>query len=149
LLDSASGDINKDGIRDLVMVLKNKLEENKDTETTRPLLLLVGNGKGLYRLFARNDSVVLCKQCGGFDDPYQGISIKKGVFSINHYGGLTWKWTRIITFRYNSDKKQFILYRDAGISFASYDPDKTIDIFNNKERFNKVSFSMYSNKWNE
>jgi len=40
ILDSASGDINKDGKKDLIVILKNNLEEING-ETTRPLLILV------------------------------------------------------------------------------------------------------------
>ena len=39
ILDSASGDINKDGKKDLLVILKNNLEETNG-DTTRPLLIL-------------------------------------------------------------------------------------------------------------
>jgi hypothetical protein len=105
ILDSASGDINKDGVRDLVIILRNKYE-TFNTDTTRPLLLLEGNLKRRYKLLARNDSVVLCMGCGGVHgDPYQGITVKSGYFSIEHFGGSGWRWTRIITFKYDPKKR--------------------------------------------
>jgi hypothetical protein len=144
ILDSASGDINKDGKKDLIVILKNNLEEING-ETTRPLLILVSNEKGSYNLSGRNDSVVLCKACGGvFGDPYAGMTVKNNFFSIEHYGGSNWRWTRIITFRYDPKSKQVLLHRDAGDSFHTSDPDKTTTSIYNKEDFGKLSFAGYS-----
>src|ERR1700748_1748297 len=93
LLDSASGDINLDGVNDLVLILRDTVEK-MNPDANRPLLLLQGNSNGLYKLVGRNDNVVLCKNCGGIHgDPYEGITIKKGYFSIEHMGGTSWRWT--------------------------------------------------------
>ena len=101
VLDSASGDLNKDGIRDIVLILK-KTNEDTQNETQRPLLILHGSKGKKYVPAAKNDKVVLCAACGGvFGDPYVGIVIKKKYFSIEHYGGSNWRWNRIITIKYD------------------------------------------------
>ena len=144
ILDSASGDINKDGKKDLIVILKNNLEEDNG-DSTRPLLILLGNERNKYDLGGRNDSVVLCKACGGvFGDPYAGMTVKNNFFSIEHYGGSNWRWTRIITFRYDLKLKQVLLHRDAGESFHTSDPNKTITTVHNKEDFGKLLFPNYS-----
>ena len=75
ILASAAGDLNQDGKMDLVVILRNRYERI-NTDTTRRLLLLAGNGQGKYRLMARNDSVVLCRGCGGvYGDPFAGIVV--------------------------------------------------------------------------
>lgn len=151
LLDSASGDLNKDVHKDLVLVLRNDSEDlNKDT--TRPLLLLAGKGNGLYQLIDRNDHVVLCAGCGGvFGDPYQGITIKSGYFSVEHYGGSSWRWTRIITFKWDPTSKGFKLHRDAGVSFHTSNPDKREEMVHNKKDFGKLVFSQFNQNdiWKE
>ena len=127
-----------------MVILKNN-QEDINADTTRPLLLLIGHGKGLYKLVERNDSIVLCKGCGGmFGDPYAGITIKNGFFSIEHYGGSNWRWTRIITFKYDIKLKQFVLHRDAGESYHTFDPNKTTRNIYNKEDFGQLLFSKYS-----
>lgn len=144
LLDSASGDINKDGNSDFLIILKNDQEETS-MDTTRPLLLLLGKGNGLYKLEARNDSVVLCRGCGGvFGDPYAGVTVKNNFFSVEHYGGSSWRWTRIITFRYDAKTKQIFLHRDAGESFHVENPEKTKAYAYTKEDYGRLLFSKYS-----
>jgi hypothetical protein len=144
ILDSASGDINRDGKRDWVVILRNNFEE-VNADTTRPLFILLGNEKGEYKIAERNDSIVLCKACGGaFGDPYVGLTIKNNFFSIEHYGGSGWRWTRIITFKYDMKNRQFVLHRDAGISYHNSDLDKTSKNIHNKEDFGKLLFSKFS-----
>jgi len=144
ILDSASGDINKDGNKDILVILKNNQEENTG-DTVRPLLVLLGSGKDLYELTARNDSVVLCKACGGvFGDPYAGLTVKNNFFSIEHYGGSNWRWTRIITFRYDLKTRTIYLHKDAGESFHVDEPDKTKPYTYNKEDYGKLLFSQFS-----
>lgn len=146
ILDSASGDLNNDRQKDIVLILRNKFDSTI-TDTTRPLLLLEGNGAGKYRLMTRNDHVVLCKGCGGlFGDPYDGITIKKGYFSIEHFGGSNWRWTRIITFRFDPKTRQFILHRDAGFSWSVFEPEDRSESIFNKEDFGKLNFVDYSNE---
>ena len=91
LLDSVSGDLNKDGIKDLVLILKNDTEIEL-SDTTRPLLILHGNKNKSYTLVARNDHVVLCQACGGvFGDPYNNVVAKNNFFSVLYCGLFTKK----------------------------------------------------------
>jgi hypothetical protein len=144
ILDTAFGDLNRDAYKDAVVILKRS-DEEAYSDTARPLLLLAGTATGNFRLLARNDSVVLCSGCGGvIGDPYAGITIKNGYFSIEHYGGSNWRWTRIITFKFDVANQVFRLHRDAGVSFHTSDPDKTKDLFYNKPDFGKHLFTEYT-----
>ena len=144
ILDSASGDLNKDGFRDVVLILKNSFEENNG-DTTRPLLILHGNKTKTYTLAAKNEHAVLCQGCGGvFGDPYENVVIKNNYFSVEHYGGSNWRWTRIITFKYDVKKKQYVLHKDAGDSYYTSDPDKTTFQVHRKQDFGILPFVKYN-----
>ncbi len=81
------------------------LKSSKKTRI-RPLLILIGNSYGnLKKVAHNNNNTVLCHNCGGiFSDPFEGITIKNGYFSVEHYGGSNWRWTEIITYKYLKDK---------------------------------------------
>ena len=144
LLDSASGDLNKDGIKDLLLILKNNTEVEM-SDTTRPLFILHGTKNNTYTLVARNDHAVLCQACGGvFGDPYDDLVIKNNFFSIEHYGGSNWRWTRIITFKYDLITKQYVLHRDASVSYHTSDPDKTTESAYRKKEYDILPFTKYN-----
>lgn len=145
ILDSLSGDLNNDKIKDLVLILKHKQEED-NFDTTRPLLLLEGNNQGLYRLMAKNDNVVLCKICGGvFGDPFEGITIENGVFTLDFRGGSRRRWTRHISFKLDKKSGQFILYQDIGIDYDGANPEGKIDKKKyNKKDFGRLPFTKYN-----
>jgi hypothetical protein len=144
LLDSASGDFNQDGNKDVVLIL-----DSNQTGDTRPLLILLGNSNKQFTLFARNDSVVLCKFCGGVCcDPYSHVVIKKEYFSIEQYGGdNNERWTRVITFKFDKIANQFVLHKDATVYEDIFDnpPKKNQYQDNNKIDFDTLAFSKYSN----
>lgn len=143
--DTAYGDINLDGKVDLIMILKNK-KENIDPELARPLLLLTKNNDESYSLAKRNDNVVLKIQEGGvFGDPYDGITIKNGYFSIEHYGGSSWRWTKIITFKYDKEKKDWFLHKDGGVSYHTSNPDEIEEDVKTKKDFGIIKFEEYNN----
>ncbi|MDN3584336.1 hypothetical protein [Mucilaginibacter flavus] len=150
VLANETGDLNHDNYADVILVLKYNHEADSD-QAARPLLILLGKPGGKLSLFARNDSVVLCKACGGvFGDPFDGIEIKGRYFTIDHYGGSRFKWTRMITFKYDPIKKDFILHKDAGVSFDdTLRGGKLTTEFYKKQTFDKLKFKDYKNGYND
>lgn len=148
IMDKSKGDFTGDGIIDVILALKSR-DENSNTDAARPLLILQGTGKGQYKLITRNDSVVLCLGCGGVHgDPYAGVTIKRHYFSIEHLGGSGWRWTRVMTFKYDPKTKTLALHRDAGYSWHVSDPNKTTESVFNKEDFDKLPFAKFRNTKN-
>ncbi|HEX8334556.1 MAG TPA: hypothetical protein VF622_18165 [Segetibacter sp.] len=144
IMDMASADLNYDNYPDYVLVLQH-MNETWDGDELRPLLIIIGGAKGSLNLLARNDSIVLNRNAGGvFGDPYKSISLKNGLLSIEHSIGSSWKWNRIISFTYDSSIKDFVLYKDADISYHISDPNKQTDVLYNKEDYNQLVFAKYS-----
>lgn len=144
LLDSKSGDLNQDGYTDYVIICKNP-NEYEDEEAKRPLMIVHGNPNGTLSLISRNDNIVLCFLCGGvMGDPYTGITIKKNFFSVEHAGGSSDQWTRIITFKYNMDDGNYYLSRDAGETWNtnSKKQKKKLETYS-KEQWGNTLFRDY------
>ncbi len=148
LLDSASGDLNRDQYTDMILVLKKPDEEKtsdvSEHPTLRPLLLLIGQPSHTYKVVARNDKVVECVDCGGMmGDPFQRVVIKKGYFSIEHYGGSAWRWSATTTFKYSPVVSDWHLYKQGYESFHASEPEKVKTTIETAKDFGKVLFSEY------
>ena len=119
----AKGDLNKDGIDDVVLALYHKMENedvtNIDTDSipSRKLIILFGSKTG-YVLVAETSSALLCKHCGGINfDPFTGIEIRKNILIIDHYGGAIWRWGYTHKFRFQNG--MFYLIGETKFSFLS------------------------------
>jgi hypothetical protein len=148
VLDTKEGDLNLDGINDMLVVLKVIGEDTIELfgdSGYRPLLIFIVDANKKYTLVARNDSTVFCKTCGGaMGDPYVGMTIKNGYFSVEHYGGSGWRWERIITYKYDPSAKKWYLHKDGSVSFHAADPDKRKETIRTKKDFGQVSFDKYN-----
>jgi hypothetical protein len=142
----SKGDLNRDAFLDQVVLLR-QLEVDTTVagdEATRPLLLLLGTATHTYTLAARNDNAVLCTGCGGMmGDPFQGIAIKKGYFSLEYYGGSAWRWTHVTTFRYDPAQRTWFLSREGGGSFHATEPEKLTTHVRTGSDFGRVAFRDY------
>lgn len=148
VLDTATGDLNLDAYPDALLILKKDGEEKTsnypDSAALRPLIVLLGQADKSYKQAVRNDKVVLCVDCGGMmGDPYQLAVIKKGYFSIEHYGGSAWRWSRTITFKYNAGDSTWYLHKDGGDSYHSSDPDKVTTKVRTTKDFGQVRFDRF------
>jgi len=148
ILDTEIGNLNLDEYPDMILVLKKNGEEKTsdvvDHPEKRPLLILVGQADGTFKLVARNDNTVYCIDCGGMmGDPYQGISIKKGYFSVEHYGGSAWRWTRIITYKYSKAENYWFLHKDGSDNFNTFEPEKVESKILTTKNFGKVPFDKF------
>ena len=107
VLGNAKGDLNKDSLEDVVMVLKSVKENDDDSISDalppRILVILLRTNNG-YALSATSNTTVLCRTCGGaFGDPFENIQIEKQVITISHYAGSNWRWALTYKFRYQKD----------------------------------------------
>jgi hypothetical protein len=133
VLDFAKNDMNGDSLEDYILILKIKGEdtltyENEKPDAARPLLLIIRQADKPLKHILTNNELVYCKQCGGvMGDPYQSITTKPGEFTLDFYGGSSWRWSDNYTFRYDKIKKDWFLQSHYSSSFQSGDPDNTTE----------------------
>ena len=143
VMDLKNGDLNLDGRPDALVVLEKKGIKDFE-EVKRPLLIFTRGKDNTLKLVARNDDVVLCKACGGvFGDPYVGLAIKNGFFTVEHYGGSNWRWTLYITFKFNAKDGRWYLWKQGGDSFHTSDPNKVETKVQSQKDFGLISFEKY------
>lgn len=149
VLDTVSGNLNLDNYNDQIIVLKKIGEEKTsdvvDNPEKRPLLILIGEPNNKYKLATRNDNTVYCIDCGGImGDPFMGVVIKNGYFSVEHYGGSAWRWSRIITYKYSKEENNWFLHKDGNESFHASDPEKIETTVKTTKDFGKILFKDFN-----
>lgn len=148
VLDAISGDLNLDEINDYILVLKKNGEDSLsnavDNPERRPLMILIREKDNKLQLVRRNNNTVYCIDCGGMmGDPFMGITIKNGYFSVEHYGGSAWRWTRIITYKYSKQDNEWFLHKDGSESFHASEPGKVESNIRTIKNFGKVKFEEF------
>lgn len=148
ILKSATGDLNQDGILDVALVLHQLGEDTivpvgRDY-VPRPLLLFLKNENGEYSLVTQNDKAVYCYDCGGiFGDPFYEVTIENGVFTIYHYGGSNWRWTRDLTFKYDKNEQDWFLHREELTSFSVFELDDADTTLNTPKEFGRIRLEEF------
>lgn len=148
ILDIIIGDLNLDNVSDAIIILKKKGEERLsdviESPEKRPLIILLRDANNELKIARRSDNTVYCFDCGGvFGDPYQAVSIDNGYFSVEHYGGSSWRWTRKITYNYSKQDNEWYLYEDSSVSFHASEPEKVESKTKTVKDFGKVRFEAF------
>lgn len=98
----AEGDLNKDGIQDLAIVIERTQEENYNA--SRSLLIAFGNKDHTYSISIIAEKVILgALEGGGWGDPFDGISIDRGSVIVSDFGGSGQRWYHKYRFRYQDN----------------------------------------------
>jgi len=102
----ASGDLNKDGAEEKVLVVNTG--EMGDMGEERVILIFKVENKE-WKLWHRSSGTILPSEHGGMmGDPLQSVSVEKGAIVINHFGGSRSKWDHTHRFRYQNNKWELI-----------------------------------------
>lgn len=125
----ARGDLDRDGRADYVLVTE-PLEEPRDAEAMgrpRSLRILTSDSAGRLRLAARSERAVLASGEGGiWGDPFEGVEVEPGSFTVDHYGGSAWRWRMDFTFAYSRRDRAWQLVRAVELSYHNVDPEPTM-----------------------
>lgn len=122
------GDLNGDGLRDVLLVLERQPERvavDPVEDGQRSLLILLRRSDGSLDLAKRNDRVILCASCGGiFGDPFVAVKAGNRGFTIFHYGGSNWRWSTEYRFQHSRRDDTWQLTRVREESYHTAHPDR-------------------------
>ena len=100
IVDTASGDLDKDGIPELAVAYNTRKETDHNDNVPRELIIYK-KAKGQWTVWKKSSQALAGSRDGGMmGDPYGNMSIEKGILSIFHEGGSSWKWARTDKYRY-------------------------------------------------
>jgi hypothetical protein len=113
IVDSVSGDLDNDGINELVVTYNTKNKEEEIDEGVPRELIIYKKMNTRWVIWQRSLQALYGSRGGGvMGDPYEGMEIQKGVLSIYHSGGSSWKWSVIDKYRYDGKVFRLIGYEN-------------------------------------
>lgn len=141
-------DINGDGRQDYILVLEKEKPQKMDQYDMpvdqRPLLILTRGAEGKLAIARRNERVVMCSDCGGvFGDPFEGVTVGRNTFTVEHYGGSAWRWKNSYKFNYSRIDKTWQLVRVEMLSYHTSDPDKIETKIYTPRNFGKIDINDF------
>ncbi len=148
LLDSASSDLNKDGLKDIVMIIQSiKNENTSDIDenhqyASRNLLILWRNPGGGFKLAARNNEFIAEHDDPNMDDPYQDIIIEKGVLKISFsqfFSVGSWHiYGYDYVFRYQNDEFTLIGHTHTSLNRGTMESEEYSYNYSTKKRSHTI-----------
>ena len=110
IVDSVSGDLDKDGVKELA-VAYNIAEPKEDFESVPRELIIYKQQNGQWNVWKKSTQALYGSKDGGMmGDPHGEMKIEKGVLSISHEGGSSWKWSHTDIYRYQNYEFYLIGY---------------------------------------
>ena len=164
VIDSVSGDLNNDNVKDLALVLEfyRPVKENRAygdneteiiTEVQKPRILAIyfrRSASSAYRMVTQNNNFILRSEEGGeMGDPLRPLKIASNTLLLSFEGGGNWRWKLHYSFKYQDKEWQLT---QAG-NYAYHDGsgemnDKQYDFVNNKKTVvsGKISSGTLANE---
>lgn len=138
--EKVEGDLNKDGIKDIAVVI-----EEINEPSNRALLIAFGNKDNTYAFSIKAENALLNSDEGGiWGDPLEGISIDHGSLLINFYGGSNWRWYSTYRFRFQDNDWYLI-----GATLGSYFTGNTTMDNADEEDYNLLTGEFITKKTDE
>jgi hypothetical protein len=132
-LVEAVGDLNNDGISDIVTVI----EETSKTEEapSRALIIAFGHKNKTYSLSIKAEKAILKSDEGGvWGDPFESVSIDRGSVLLSFYGGSIDRWYYLYRFRFQ-DNDWFLI----GATLGNYYTGTTTQDNADEEDYNLLT----------
>lgn len=111
IVDSVFGDLDKDGKNELVIAYNTTEEVEDSTEDFVRELIIYKLNNGEWKPWKSSKQALYSSRGGGMmGDPFEEMTISKGILQISHYGGSSWKWGHTDKYRFQDNEFYLIGY---------------------------------------
>lgn len=120
LIDTISGDLDNDNIKELVAVFDTKTPDEEFESVARELIIYkIEDGKWVE--WKKSKQALYGSLDGGMmGDKYAGIEIKNGIVSISHFGGSSWKWGYTDKYSFQNNEFYLVAYESMSGRICDY-----------------------------
>ena len=109
-INTALGDLDKDGIEELVVAYDTK-KADEEYESVPRELIIYKKQNNKWTVWKKSSQALLGSREGGMmGDPFGELKIKNGILHISHDGGSSWKWSHTDKYRYSNGEFDLIGY---------------------------------------
>jgi len=134
-LSSAVGDLDKDGIKEKVVVYDTS---EKASMGTKRLIHVYKKKNDKWILWHKSSGAVLASRAGGMMmDAFTSVTIKSNAIRFNHFGGSSHKWSYTHVFRYQNKAWKLI-----GATITNISPDLKTEEFDYNLSNGKIIFKI-------
>ena len=132
ILDTASGDLDKDGVKELV-VAYNTRKEDSSYETIPRSLVIYKMYHQEWRTWKESQQALYGSRDGGMmGDPFGDIIIDRGILQISQNGGSSWKWDHTDKYRYQNGEFYLVGYTSHSGKLCEYWEDVDFNLSTGK-----------------
>jgi hypothetical protein len=132
VVDTAYGDLNKDTVNDLAIVIENKANDIGGQIVSGSLgqrmLIVLFRTESKYVVKVCADTAILRSDEGGMGDPYVDLKIANGCLVLYFSGGSSEKW--FLTYRFRFQNNDFFLI-GATLTYLHFEESKSGEIITN------------------
>ena len=131
VVDSVSGDLNKDCIAELVVVYNIGPENEIDGIPRELIIYKMSDGK--WKEWKKSDQTLYGSKDGGMmGDPFGKIEIENGILLISQNGGSSWKWGFTDKYRFQDGEFYLIGYSSNAGKLCEYWEDVDFNLSTGK-----------------
>ncbi len=104
VIDSVSGDLDRDGIPELVVAYDTRKQPEDTLESVPRELIIYKTSHNGWEIWKRSMQALYGSRSGGMmGDPFEAITIEKRILLVSQNGGSSWKWGHTDKYRYQHD----------------------------------------------
>lgn len=141
--EQAEGDLNNDGLVDIAAVLEK--EDISQEAPDRAIMVAFGQEDHTYKRSVIAEHAVMSANEGGiYGDPFEGLTIEKGVLVLRHVGGSNWRWYNTYRFRYQ-DEAWYLIGATTGSYFTGNELIDNAD----EDDYNLLTGDFVKKTWDE